>query len=142
MQIDSSLMFEFENMLKSHKLRLTHVRRDIFSILLVANKPLSIQQMVGKVDDAHFVSVYRSVEAMLQAGIIKQVPQGFKNKFELSDVFKPHHHHVTCELCGMTSEVNDRRIELLMKELTLEAGLKPTRHHFEMYGTCHRCARK
>lgn len=139
MQTDSSLLLEFESMLKSSKLRLTHVRREIFTILISAKKPLSIQQIVGKVPDAHFVSVYRSVEAMLQAGVVKQVPQGFKNKFELSDVFKPHHHHVTCEVCGMTSEVNDRRIEILMKELTLEAGLKPTKHHFEMYGICNSC---
>lgn len=139
MQTDRSVQFIFENEMKIHNLRQTHVRKAIFDKLLISDKPISIQTISKSIDNAHFVSIYRSVDSLLKAGIVKQVPQGFKNLFELSDIFKPHHHHATCEKCGMTTEVHDERVEKLMKELTIKSGLMPTKHHFEMYGICKKC---
>lgn len=130
---------QFEQKLKQLRLRNTHVRTQIFDTLLNSNKPLSIQELTKLVQGAHFVSVYRSVDALQKADIIKLVPQGFKNLFELSDIFKPHHHHATCEKCGTTQEVRAHELEKLMKKLSIKAGLRPTRHHFELYGECLKC---
>lgn len=139
MQIDKAIEFKFKQQLAEHQLRLTHVRKEIFQKLHEASRPLAIQDIAKNIHNAHFVSVYRSVDSMQKAGILKQVPQGFKNLFELSDLFRPHHHHATCKVCGTTKEVHDERIESLMKTLTKEAGLEPTEHHFEMYGVCKSC---
>ncbi|MFT4532225.1 MAG: Fe2+ or Zn2+ uptake regulation protein [Candidatus Saccharimonadales bacterium] len=139
MQIDKTIEFTFRQQLGKHQLRLTHVRKEIFQKLYKTSKPLSIQDIAKGIHTAHFVSVYRSVDSMQKAGILKQVPQGFKNLFELSDLFRPHHHHATCKVCGTTKEVHDGRIESLMNTLTKEAGLEPTEHHFEMYGVCKSC---
>ncbi|MCA9332403.1 transcriptional repressor [Candidatus Saccharibacteria bacterium] len=140
MQIDDSIQSKFLEQLKANGLRFTHVRQEIFYLMASENEPLSIQYIASKINNAHFVSIYRSIDALQKAGIVKQVPQGFKNLFELSDMFKPHHHHATCEICSKSIEINNKRIEILMKELTKEAGLIPTKHHFEMYGICNNCS--
>lgn len=126
--------------MKQAGLRTTHVRKHIFAVLLGASQPLSIQTIVAQLPTAHYVSIYRSVDALHKAGIIKQVPRGFKNTFELSDMFKPHHHHATCESCGKSVEISDKRLEDLMRLLSVEAGLQPTRHHFELFGVCRLCS--
>jgi Fe2+ or Zn2+ uptake regulation protein len=125
--------------MKQSMLRNTHLRQQLFTILLTSDKPLSIQELAPMIRNAHFVSVYRSVDALRKADIIKLVPQGFKNLFELSDAFKPHHHHATCENCGVTTEVRAPELENLMKQLSIKAGLTPTKHHFELYGVCKNC---
>lgn len=124
------------------KLRLTRVRQEIFDLLSQADRPLSIQELVSASNRGHFVSIYRSIDAMHRAGIVKLVPQGFKNFFELSDTYKPHHHHATCEKCGSSLEIHSPELEKLMKQLALEAGLKPTKHQFELFGVCEACADK
>jgi Fe2+ or Zn2+ uptake regulation protein len=125
--------------LKNQKLRKTRVRLRIFSTLLSSTHALTIQEIVQFIPEVHFVSIYRSVEALQKAEIIKQVPQGFTNRFELSDLFRPHHHHATCEICGKTQEVDDAKIETLLQQLSVEAGLSPTKHHIELYGVCASC---
>ena len=129
----------FKKQVAGSSLRLTKTRKQIFWVLFEAKKPMDMRAIIDKVNNAHFVSVYRSIDAMLSAGLIKQVPLGFKNTYELSDRFMSHHHHATCEICNRSWKINDEKIEKMAKELTLEVGLKPTKHHFETYGTCKKC---
>jgi len=135
-QLDTLL---FESRLKDSGLSMTATRISIFRVLSLSKVPLTIQDIAAKIDNAHIVSVYRSIDALHKHGLVKQVPIGFKNKFELSDDFKPHHHHATCEKCGKSVSIHSNRVEKLMNELTVNAGLTPTRHHFEAYGICEKC---
>jgi len=131
---------QFVYQLKTNGYSLTRPRRAVFSCLLNAVNPLSIQEIVAHTAaDIHFVSVYRSVDVLLKAGIITQVSIGFKSVFELSESFKPHHHHATCEVCHRSFPISDVRIEKLMRQLTRQAGLHPTKHNFEAYGICSSC---
>jgi len=134
--------WRFKEELRNSGLRLTHNRQRIFEVLEQANRPLTIKQIAEILDkEVHFTSVYRSVETLTQARILHEVPRGFKNYYELGELFQPHHHHATCERCGQSVAIDDERVELLMRELTLRAGLMPTRHNFEMFGICRRCRR-
>ena len=136
------MKWRFREELERSGLRLTQNRRRIFEILENANKPLTIKQIAETLSgEVHFTSVYRSVETLTQARILREIPHGFKNYYELSEIFRPHHHHVTCEHCDKSVAIDDPRIEKLMRELTLRAGLMPTRHNFEMFGICRRCRR-
>ncbi|MDR1969921.1 MAG: transcriptional repressor [Candidatus Nomurabacteria bacterium] len=134
--------WRFREELQNAGLRLTHNRRRIFEILEHTDRPLTIQQ-IAKIlsDEVHFTSVYRSVETLTQARLLREIPHGFKNFYELGEKFRPHHHHVTCEQCGQSVAVDDARVESLMRELTIRAGLMPTRHNFEMFGVCRQCRR-
>lgn len=136
---NTSQISHFEKRLRAEGLSVTKPRLAIFEVLGVAKSPLTIQEIVARVDGIHFVSIYRSVDSLQKHGLLKQVPIGFKNKFELSDDFKPHHHHATCEKCGKSVSINNSKVEQLMKQLTVQAGLKPTHHHFEAYGICGSC---
>ncbi|MGE5309510.1 MAG: Fur family transcriptional regulator [Sphaerimonospora mesophila] len=130
----------FRRQLVSHNLRLTNNRLAIFRILAAADSPLLIREIITMcTDTAHFTSVYRSILSLQQAGIIREVPRGFKIYYELGEDFRPHHHHATCERCGKTTPIDDHSVERLLHSLTIKAGLAPTKHHFELFGICQQC---
>ena len=129
-------MNEFEQALKAQGMRVSKTKRAIFECLSEADEPLSTQKLIKQLTGSHYVSVYRGLDALLKAGVVKQVPIGLKYRYELSDQFKPHHHHVTCEMCGASVPIESPEVEALMERITREAGLNPTRHHFEAYGVC------
>lgn len=139
MQNTQQSELNFKQLLKQHTLRTTDTRITVFRSLLQSPGPMSIQEIVKAADNIHFVSVYRTIDTLIKIKAVTIIPHGLKSKYELSDEFKPHHHHATCEKCGTTTEIHDKRIEKLMKELTFRAGLAPTNHHFEMYGLCTKC---
>lgn len=139
MQTQKTTEAKFRERIKESGMRMSDAKLLIFKLLLVVEGPVSAQEIVQKVPNVHYVSIYRSLDVLRKAGVVVQVPQRFKNLFELSDLFRPHHHHATCKVCGTTKEVHDDRIESLMNKLTKEAGLEPTEHHFELYGVCKSC---
>jgi Fe2+ or Zn2+ uptake regulation protein len=139
MQAYSSRQELFYQQMSKAGLRVTKARLSIFDILDASSRPMSIRELVTLVPQAHFVSIYRSIESMYRGGIVKQVPRGFKNLFELGDQFRPHHHHAICEICGKSLEIHDNRLEKVLEDLYVHSGMKPTKHHFELFGVCADC---
>lgn len=142
MQTAGEAIERFAIELRRRSLRLTPARQAIFDVLYHAAQPQTVQAIADRVPGAHFTTIYRSVNALNKAGLIKQIPVGFKNTFELSDLFQPHHHHIICERCHDTQSIKDSRIEQLVHALASQAGLQPTKHHFEAYGICRNCLDK
>ena len=128
-------------LVQSHN-RLTTPRRELFMILKAASSPLSIAEMVKRAPQIERTSVYRTVQLFQQLGIIKVVPYGWKQRYELTEPFLPHHHHMHCERCGATIEVDSDRIEQLVQRLAQEEGFHVTGHHFEINGVCETCSTK
>ena len=127
--------------LKKYGLKNTPLRRQVFSILKSTHKPLTATQIIAGCPEAHEVSVYRTIDSFLRTKIIKQVPQGFKNRYELSDQFQSHHHHLNCERCGKSTAIEDQRFERLLTQIGLESRYTLTKHHLELYGICNDCRR-
>ena len=140
-QPDQQLTHLFHDQMNLLGLRVTANRLAIFQVLAKADQPQSIQEIVQQtaVGSGHFTSIYRSVDVLTKAGILRHVPRGFKSLYELGETFRSHHHHLTCENCGQTIGLHSNRLESLMQELTIQAGFTPTNHHFELFGICPDC---
>jgi Fe2+ or Zn2+ uptake regulation protein len=125
--------------LTKHGMRLSEAKKAVFDILHQTTEPLTVQQIVKRAPQTHYVSIYRAVDTLVRIDVIKAVPLGLKYAYELSDDFKPHHHHILCEQCGDSMVVEDEHIEHLVQRLASQYHIKPTRHTFEMYGLCRKC---
>ena len=139
MQITPQLFSQFYAQLEAAGLRRTQTRIRIFEVLAAASAPLSIQDIIACIGSSHFVSVYRNIDRLQAAGIIKAVPQGLKYRYELSDVYKPHHHHISCTNCAAAATIDDAAIEQQINQLALNADYRLTHHHLELYGRCSKC---
>jgi Fe2+ or Zn2+ uptake regulation protein len=130
---------DYSNELKNAGLKLTYPRQRIFSLFQKTTKPLSAQEVSLLLLDIHFVSVYRNLETLSKVGILVKLPYGFKYRYELSDKFLPHHHHATCQSCSASFKLNSQKIEFLIEEASIVAGVYPVSHHIEVIGICLNC---
>ena len=127
--------------LKKNGYSATLPRRLVFTALEQAGT-LSMQQIEkatsSQIDRA---SVYRTMRLFEELGFIRRISQGWKYTFELSDLFRHHHHHLVCRICETVVELQDtpgleESIGLLIKSY----GFTGIKHEIEISGVCPRCA--
>ncbi len=81
-------------------------------------------------------TVYRTLDLLLEVGVVKEVWPGGSHKYELSDEFQEHHHHVVCEICGLITTINSRDLEKMLAKTAKKAGYQLTDHQVELTGLC------
>lgn len=79
------------------------------------------------------------MELFIKLNLAKQVNIGWKVYYELSEAFKPHHHHLICTRCGDVKAVDDNEIESVIKSVANENNFEPSDHVFEIKGICAKC---
>jgi Fur family ferric uptake transcriptional regulator len=120
---------------------LTGARMTVFR-LLKDRGPQSVAELQAKSNGAiDRVSIYRNLDLFEKLGIVRRLYSLGKYKYELSDKFTAHHHHLTCLSCGRVIDVQDEEhIDSFIKHVSKEFGFKPLRHQFEVEGYCPACA--
>lgn len=126
-------------LLAQHGLRITTPRKKVFSVLHEAEVPLSPREVFERTEDIDAVSVYRTLATFASIGIAQIVTAGFKQKYELADTFKPHHHHLQCSKCGALVDVSSEHLEKLVDAIAQEHDYVGLHHKFELTGVCRRC---
>ena len=131
----------FTDTLKRNHYNVTPERLKIFNILESEKSPCSIDKLVflasKSVDRS---TVYRNLELFEKLGVTKRVFSGFKYQVELSDMFKPHHHHMTCTNCGSITPFRESKtLETQLKNLERDHKFKATAHSLELSGLCKNC---
>lgn len=123
------------NVLREKGYRITKPRREIVTILLAMEEPLTISDIVMRVRGADAASVYRLVGLLREEGMLEVVHGVGNERYELAH---EHHHHAVCTKCGHMAHVP-----------CTNAGLPPTSrvfgfhsivsHEVMLYGICTRC---
>lgn len=121
-------------------MRITSPRLTMLRILAAAKHPLSAEQIheAAGDDKLDLVTVYRSLVAMDDAGIVQRHPRAG------SQPLRPghpghHHHHVICRRCGRIERLpgcDSSRLEAAAKA----KGFGELTHVMEVYGICPGCA--
>jgi len=131
---------ELARIFSKAKLRLTSPRAAIFNALKESGSPLSTSQIIKLCPEIDKVSVYRTIKLFDSLNIVTIVTHGWKQSYELSSPFHPHHHHIVCEKCGDVIELQSPSIETLVQKLAAQHAFTSTSHHFEIHGTCDKCS--
>lgn len=133
MNIELSALFAKKN------LRLTAQRIALFNSLKSAQSPMSVVDLIKANPAIDKVSIYRTVRLFAELDIVTVVMHGWKQSYELSAPFAPHHHHMVCSSCGRVIEVQSEAIEKLVRDVTIKHNFAATSHHFEVNGLCQNC---
>ncbi len=128
-----------EKQLQDNELSITKPRVEIFNLLKSADKPMSTAEIISKSRSINRSTVYRTIELFEKLGVVKKVWFGMKSKFELSDEFEDHHHHIVCEKCGGIEKIDHAQLEKMITRISKKSGFKPTSHHIEVLGICRTC---
>lgn len=127
--------------LLEHGLRTTAPRVAIFETLQRTNKPLSQVELAEMNPHIDRVSVYRTIDVFMKLGIVMSVPHGWKQRFELAEPHRPHHHHLLCTECGRVESLQSAETEQKIHDIAASHDFLVTGHTFEITGLCPDCRR-
>ncbi len=131
------------NILKKAGLKCTPGRVALINLLLEEDKPLSQQEISSKLSDIDFnyVSIYRSLDAFLKAGIVHRVEAGDRIwRFALCSCGSSRHchPHFICKACGKVECLNGFKITRLLE---LKPGYVIEEQEVYIKGVCKKCSK-
>lgn len=132
-------MEQFEQLIRERGIRLTEPRREVFSILNQHDQPLTIGELLKLSKIAERTSVYRTLELFQKHGIVEVVQVKYKQRYELTEPFKPHHHHLVCVRCGELIPLDQPKLERVISRIADSLHYQLTAHHVELQGICRAC---
>ncbi len=125
-------------------LHLTPLRRQVLAILAKSSGPLGAYAIIDRLSRLEGKAiapptVYRALEFFLD--------HGFVYKIESRNAYAPcehlgHAHHgalLLCEKCGRSDEIDDARLDRLLRNAAKRAGFAPHRQMVELVGLCRDC---
>jgi Fur family ferric uptake transcriptional regulator len=131
-------------MLRKQGLKVTPQRLELISLLTQLKEPMSAHEIKAKwkKDDIDTVTLYRALDALVGAGIVRRVDlQHGHTDYELV-ISGEHHHHLVCTSCGTIEDFigcpGKNMEKLALKSSSKFASLGE--HSLEFFGTCKTCA--
>lgn len=130
---------ELSEYFRQYKLKITPVRIAVLSMLVSAQAPISVSELLGKIE-ANKTTIYRVIDKLVEVGIATEVIIGDgTGRYELAT--NSHHHHLICTECkGVTSfDIQDNFTEI-EKNIAKSQNFKVNKHRLEFLGTCKNCS--
>jgi len=132
-----------EDYCRRQGLRLTELRRRVLELVWASHQPVGaynlLEQLVGEGRKAAPPTVYRSLDFLLQNGLIHRIAS--LNAFV--GCSHPGRNHEAqffiCDRCGQAAEIDDASIETAIAHDARRLGFHITRQTIEVSGTCARC---
>ncbi len=120
----------------------TKVRTQVMTILKSAPEPLSLTQLHRLISRTlprtAFSTIYR-IARDLQVGktIVRVDWRERGSAYEWAA--KPHHHHITCSVCGAVADIDDEVLSINPSAIAQQTGYQVGTHHVELEGICPSC---
>ena len=143
--MSQTYMQQFEDYLRSQKLRLTDQRKIIANVFKRKKKHVSADELYRHIQKSTpsigFATVYRTLKLLADAGLAsgKNFGDGFV-RFECRTTKSEHHDHLICTACGKIIEFTNDHIEKLQQEVAREHGFLIKDHTLDIYGVCPSCS--
>jgi Fur family transcriptional regulator, zinc uptake regulator len=125
-------------------LHLTPLRRQILAIIARAPTPLGAYAIIEALSREQHKSVapptvYRTLDFFLEHGFLHKVDS--RNAYAPCEHLGHDHHGILliCRQCGRTDEIENSRIDNLLRETEAKAGFTPQKQVVEIEGICHTC---
>jgi Fur family ferric uptake transcriptional regulator len=84
-------------------------------------------------------TIYRSLEALEQAAVVKSSLIKWVRRYELGDSLTPHHHHLSCTQCGRIIDFDSSKLEDRLQAIARDNEFELTSHVVELRGLCSNC---
>lgn len=130
-------------MLAQADLRPTRQRLAIIEVLGRSEKPVTAQalhaQLNRKGHGPGLATVYRTLQALAQAGLARTFPAG-EGEHAYKLCHPGHHHHLICENCGTVVEIPSCEVEEWAGQIAEKRGFVVRSHQADIYGLCSNCA--
>ena len=124
-------------------LRLTEARRTVATLIADRDGPFTAADLLADARrrriDIGRATVFRALDAFSDLNVVERLdlPNG-DHAYVGCD--PAHHHHVVCERCGRTTEIDDGGIRDIVRAIERRTGYRVDSHRLELFGRCPACA--
>lgn len=130
--------------MRSLGMRVSAARRAVLQILFAAGEPLRAERIAngldGRFDRSDLGSVYRNLEALERAGIVRHFHLGHAAGLYAVATPEPRE-YLLCETCGAVREVVPAQLDRVRRIIRERFGLEARFSHFPIVGSCASCRR-
>ncbi len=133
----------FTKYLKARKLKFTKERKAVLQQMFLHRGHLEVEDLLyslrRKKKSVSRATVYRTLELLVDSGIVRQVDLGHGHSHYELVLGHAHHEHMICLKCGKVIEFSDKTIERALIKLCKKNGFEHTSHRFQIFGYCDEC---
>lgn len=133
---------EARTALQTQGFRVTDARVTLLLLLRSVGKPLSIQEILERWENApNQATVYRMLADLSDVGVIKRVATHIgTSAFEYTPD-RPHHHHAVCTDCGAIEDIEHCFVDSIEKDVIKDLSMFSSldSHSLEFFGRCNKC---
>ncbi len=117
----------------------TQARLQLFKAFR-AREAMTVPQILRLIPRQNAASGYRNIKLFEEIGIISRVKFGNLARYELSEMFRDHHHHLFCISCGKTIQLPENdALEKAIAPLGNMNNFHASYHQLEIMGICNYC---
>ena len=136
----------FEAFLNSHGFRMTRPRQAIFQVVFALHTHIDADKLTAYLEvkglKVSRASVYRTLELLAQAGLVKRVRWGSGKCLYEHIHTGEHHDHLVCDICGKIIEFYSEEMETLQASICSAHSFEPRTHTMSIHGICAECQKK
>lgn len=127
--------------LKAAGLRQTVQRQGLLRVLQDSDRPLTVEEIWERMPErgSGLPTVYRNLERFVREGWAEGLLGPDQVMRFVRCASRSHHHHVQCEGCGRTAEVDACGLETTLQAWESASGFTITRHQLTLFGFCGAC---
>jgi Fur family ferric uptake transcriptional regulator len=135
----------FAEHLSSKNLKLTKERKAVLKELFSHQGHIEAEELSHnlrrKKTRASRATIYRTLELLIESGIVRKVDLGHGHSHYELALDRPHHEHMICLECGRVIEFSDKGIHRSLDILCRKERFERTSHRFQIFGYCERCSK-
>lgn len=135
----SDLSSEFNQILRSHNLKVTKSRVEVLKVLKDSHKPLNHSEIMEKLDRTYNwdrVTIYRTLGEFIEKKIVKSILSLDRvTYFELIDTH-PEHAHLSCLECGKMECLEENEYKFILEN---SKGFEVRSIEILLKGICKEC---
>lgn len=124
--------------------RYTTQQRDMVKYIFSKHNHFDAEELIDEMKGEGFqvsrATVYRTLNKLVHAGLLRRINLGERTVFE-HDYGYSQHDHLHCEKCDAMIEFLDPQIEPLIRSVCSQYGFYFTGHTFVVRGLCAACNR-
>ena len=138
---------KFREFLRTKGQRLTPEREAVVRAVYAAHEHFDADYWVSTLalqpgkKQASRSTVYRTLELMSEAGLIRPVARVNDRTVYEHDYGYPQHDHLICKKCQKLIEFPNEEIAAVVSRVAAEHGFRMTGHRLEVEGLCAECSR-
>jgi len=141
-----NLITAFKKYLKDASLPMTGEREKLISLIDEVDHHFTVEELLRiaqrKKIDVSRATVYRTIQILLNAGLITKIIKEDQSAIYETIYNKEHHSHMFCLSCGKIIEFSSNEIEEALKKISKSKDFSYAMHTLKVYGKCSSCAKK